>query len=88
MAMQDMRALVTERSTMTTYIRGETKEVPQHSIGFLLEGFVKAHGSQEELITSPAALWPLHRNQSFGNAHGTRSFQNEEKAGMTATHLN
>lgn len=65
MAMQELRALVAERSEMTIYIRGETIEVPQHSIGFLLEGFIKTQGVEEELITSPAALWPLHGNSSF-----------------------
>ena len=62
--MQELRALVAERSVMTTYIRGETIEIPHHSIGFLLEGFIKAHGSQEELIASPAVLLPLQGNQS------------------------
>ncbi|XP_050231838.1 sodium/hydrogen exchanger 7-like isoform X2 [Mercurialis annua] len=79
-SMQDMRALVAESSTMNTYIRGETIEVPLHSVGFLLEGFVKVHGFQEELITSPAALLPPHRNQSF-NAQGTQNIQNEEITG-------
>lgn len=62
--MQDLRVLVAERSTMNIYIRGEAFEIPQHSIGFLLEGFVKAQGSQE-LLTSPAALLPLYGDQSF-----------------------
>nr|APR62626.1 Na+/H+ antiporter [Ricinus communis] len=74
MVMHDMRALIAERSMMNTYIRGETIEIPYHSIGFLLEGFVKAHGYQEELITSPAVLLPPHKNQSF-NTHGTESSQ-------------
>ena len=67
--MQDLRALV---SIMNLYIRGETIEIPQHSIGFLLEGFIKTQGA-EELITSPAALLP---------AHGSLSFQNLETSGM------
>nr|UTD53590.1 Na+/H+ exchanger 7 [Casuarina glauca] len=66
MAMQDLRALVTERSVMNIYIRGETIEIPHHSIGFLLEGFVKTLGT-EELITSPAALLPSHGSLSFQN---------------------
>nr|AGW30210.1 SOS1 [Nitraria tangutorum] len=64
MTMQDLRALVAERSMMTTFLRGETIEVPRHSIGFLLEGFIKTH-VQEELITSPAALFPGQGNLSF-----------------------
>ncbi|XP_010066529.2 sodium/hydrogen exchanger 8 isoform X1 [Eucalyptus grandis] len=65
MAMQELRALVAERSEMTIFIRGETIEMPQHSIGFLLEGFIKTQGVEEELITSPAALRPSHGNSSF-----------------------
>ncbi|CAK9163719.1 unnamed protein product, partial [Ilex paraguariensis] len=65
MAMQDLRALVAERSTMSIYIRGETVELPHHSIGFLLEGFIKTQDVQEELITSPAALLPSYGDQSF-----------------------
>ncbi|CAK7326876.1 unnamed protein product [Dovyalis caffra] len=67
MSMQELRALVAERSVITTYIRGETIEVPNHSTGFLLEGFIKAHGFQEELIASPAVLLPLKGNQSSQN---------------------
>ncbi|XP_024462833.1 sodium/hydrogen exchanger 7 isoform X2 [Populus trichocarpa] len=65
MPMQELRALVAERSVMTTYIRGETIEIPHHSIGFLLEGFIKAHGFQDELTASPAVLLPPQGNQSF-----------------------
>lgn len=65
MAMQELRALVAERSRMAIYIRGETIEMPLHCIGFLLEGFIKAQGGQEELIPSPAALVPSHGNLSF-----------------------
>ncbi|GMH06731.1 hypothetical protein Nepgr_008571 [Nepenthes gracilis] len=71
MAMQDLRVLIAERSTMTTYIRGETVEVPSHSIGFLLEGFVKSHGLHQELITSPAALWPQKRDLSLPGIEGS-----------------
>ncbi|KAI8538634.1 hypothetical protein RHMOL_Rhmol09G0119600 [Rhododendron molle] len=65
MAMQDLRVLVAERSIMTIHIRGEYIEIPLHSIGFLLEGFVKTQGAQEELIISPAALLPSLGDQSF-----------------------
>ncbi|KAK9277152.1 hypothetical protein L1049_006691 [Liquidambar formosana] len=64
MAMQELRALLAERSIITIYLRGEIIEIPYHSIGFLLEGFVKCQGSLE-LITSPAALLPTHGNLSF-----------------------
>ncbi|KAK6281202.1 hypothetical protein POUND7_015027 [Theobroma cacao] len=68
MGLQDLRALIAERSMMTIYIRGETIEVPHQSIGFLLEGFIKPFNVQDELITSPAVLWPSHGIQSFRNA--------------------
>ncbi|KAJ4974131.1 hypothetical protein NE237_007305 [Protea cynaroides] len=75
MSMQELRALVAERSIMNTYIRGETVEVPNHSIGLLLEGFIKNQDVQE-LITSPAALLPLYGDQSFIKLEtaGARSF--------------
>lgn len=79
--MQDLRTLVTERSMMTTHIRGETIEIPHHSVGFLLEGFIKAHGFQEEFIVSPAALLPPHGKQSFVNSHASQGIQNEEITG-------
>lgn len=65
MAMQDMRTLVAERSIMSIRLRGETIEIPQHSIGLLLEGFVKTQVIQEELITSPAALLPSYGDLNF-----------------------
>ncbi|XP_010276296.1 PREDICTED: sodium/hydrogen exchanger 8 [Nelumbo nucifera] len=65
MAMQELRALVAEKSMMNTYIRGETIEIPHHSVGFLLEGFIKTQDVQEELITSPAALLPSYGDISF-----------------------
>ncbi|KAB1216544.1 Sodium/hydrogen exchanger 7 [Morella rubra] len=74
MALQDLRALVAERSIMNLYIRGEAIEVPHHSIGFLLEGFIRTQGV-EELITSPAALLPLHGI----------SFQNLQPSGTAVT---
>ncbi|XP_038875390.1 sodium/hydrogen exchanger 7 isoform X2 [Benincasa hispida] len=67
MEMRDFRVLVVERSVMTTHIAGETIEIPRHSIGLLLEGFIKSHGIQEELIASPAVLFSSHRNPSFHN---------------------
>ncbi|XP_019460039.1 PREDICTED: sodium/hydrogen exchanger 8 isoform X2 [Lupinus angustifolius] len=66
LTMQDLRALVAERSVMAIYIRGETIEIPRHSVAFLLEGYVKTQGIQE-LVTSPAALLPSHGNLSFQN---------------------
>nr|AGW30208.1 SOS1 [Reaumuria trigyna] len=70
MPMPELRALVAERSTMSIYIRGETVEVPHHSIGILLEGFVKSHGLHQEMITAPAALWSNKGNASFLNQEG------------------
>ncbi|KAF6168631.1 hypothetical protein GIB67_005243 [Kingdonia uniflora] len=72
MAMQELRTLVVERSVMNIYIRGETIEIPHHSIGFLLEGFVK---TQEELITSPGVLL---------SSYGDLSFLSVETSGATA----
>jgi hypothetical protein len=63
---QDLRGLIAERSEMTMYIRGETIEIPYHSVAFLLEGYVKIQGRQE-LVTAPAALVPSHGNRSFQN---------------------
>ena len=74
MTLQDLRALVAERSSMKKYIRGETIEVPYQSIGFLLEGFIKPFSVQEELISSPAVLLPSHGNQSFLNADMSGNF--------------
>ncbi|GER43354.1 sodium/hydrogen exchanger plant [Striga asiatica] len=64
MPMPDLRTLIAERSTMNIYIRGESFELPAHYVGFLLEGFVKIPGGQEELLTAPATILP-RRNQSF-----------------------
>ncbi|GAB2226023.1 hypothetical protein Droror1_Dr00021806 [Drosera rotundifolia] len=71
MAMQDMRALIAERSRMITCIRGETIELPPNFIGFLLEGFVKSQGLHQELITSPAALSPQKRDSSRVGLEGS-----------------
>ncbi|RDX89814.1 Sodium/hydrogen exchanger 7, partial [Mucuna pruriens] len=68
LAMQDLRALIADpkRSKMTTFIRGETIEIPYHSVALLLEGYVKTQGCQE-LIAAPAALLPSLGNLSFLN---------------------
>ncbi|KAF7827545.1 sodium/hydrogen exchanger 8 isoform X2 [Senna tora] len=87
LAMQNLRALVAERSVMTIYIRGETIEIPNHSIGILLEGYVKTH--VQELVTSPAALLPSHGNLSFQNLEisGTKdaSFSHRESSYLVET---
>ncbi|CAI0385036.1 unnamed protein product [Linum tenue] len=83
MTMHDLRALIVERSVMTTYIRGETIEIPPRSIGFLLEGFIKSHGVQEELVTSPAALFPAQGNQSSQNVHGMHGGQSFQRGSMS-----
>lgn len=76
--MQDMRTLVAERSSMSVYLRGESFEVPHHSIGFLLEGFVKAHGSHEGFLSAPAPLLPLSwEQQSFHNTEASASFSHQ-----------
>ncbi|MCD7454418.1 Son of sevenless 1 [Datura stramonium] len=76
--MQDMRALVAERSTMSVYIRGESFELPHHSIGILLEGFAKAHGSHEGLLSAPAPLLPSSwEQQSFHNIEASASFSHQ-----------
>ncbi|CAA0811542.1 Sodium/hydrogen exchanger 7 [Striga hermonthica] len=64
MPMPDLRTLIAERSTMNIYIRGESFELLAHTVGFLLEGFVKIPGGEEELLTAPATILP-RRNQSF-----------------------
>lgn len=75
MGMPDLRALVAERSTMSTYIRGESFELPHHSIGVLLEGFVRGQDAGE-LVTSPAALLPSRMDQSSRKSEmsGTQYF--------------
>lgn len=71
MRMQDVRALVAERSITTLYVRGESIEVPYQSIGILLEGTIKTQGIQEEVITSPAPLLSPHQYQSLQNLETT-----------------
>lgn len=68
MAMQELRTLIAERSTMKIFISGEIIEIHQHVIGFILEGFVRTQGSQEVLITSPAALVPSHEDLGIQNS--------------------
>ncbi|XP_010936832.1 sodium/hydrogen exchanger 8 isoform X2 [Elaeis guineensis] len=65
MTMQELRGLVSERSDMNIYIRGEVIEIRHNSIGFLLEGFIKTQDGQQDLITPPAALVPSHSDHSF-----------------------
>ncbi|KAJ8635853.1 hypothetical protein MRB53_010120 [Persea americana] len=67
MAMQELRTLIAERSTMKIFISGEIIDIHQHDIGFILEGFVRPQGSQEVLITSPAALVPSHEDLGVQN---------------------
>lgn len=83
MGMPDLRALVAERSTMSTYIRGESFELPHHSIGFLLEGFVRGQDAGE-LVTSPAALLPSRMDQSSRKSEmsGTQYYLSEFPAVM------
>ncbi|XP_042379307.1 sodium/hydrogen exchanger 7-like isoform X3 [Zingiber officinale] len=64
MTMQELRNLIAERSSMNIYIRGVI-EIRPRSVGFLLDGFLKTQDSTEQLIASPAALLPLHMEQSF-----------------------
>ncbi|KAJ6312828.1 hypothetical protein OIU77_014369 [Salix suchowensis] len=77
MLMEELRVLVAKRSVIIVYMRGETIEVSHDSIGFLLEGLINAHGSQEESIASPAVLLPLQGDQSSQNmeisAKGTQT---------------
>ncbi|RZC47698.1 hypothetical protein C5167_040630 [Papaver somniferum] len=67
MAMQELRSIVAERSEMNIFLRGETIEIPPHSIGFLFEGFVRTLTDPEELVTSPGVLLPSYGDLSFLN---------------------
>ncbi|KAF9623417.1 hypothetical protein IFM89_003001 [Coptis chinensis] len=67
MSMQELRALVVERSTMNIYLRGETIEIPNRSVGFLLEGYIKSQEVLEELIPAPAVLLSSYGDLSFLN---------------------
>lgn len=75
--MQEVRAIVAEKSTMSIHLRGESVEVPHHFIGLLLEGYIRGQGIQEELIASPSALLPLYGDTSFQGTDisGVRSHQ-------------
>ncbi|KAL5716355.1 Son of sevenless 1 [Ranunculus cassubicifolius] len=57
-SMQEMRALIVERSMMNLYMEGETVEIQAHSIGLLLDGSIRALQVPEEVISSPALLLP------------------------------
>ncbi|XP_020547393.1 sodium/hydrogen exchanger 7 isoform X2 [Sesamum indicum] len=76
MAMQDIRTFIAERSTMNIYIRGESFELLHHSVGLLLEGFIKVQGGQEELLTAPAAILP-RVDQSFRQSGTLGSFSQQ-----------
>lgn len=65
MSMQDLRTLIAERSMMNIYIREESFELLPQSVGFLLEGFIRMQGGQEELLTAPAAILPRLDQSSF-----------------------
>nr|BAK23260.1 Na+/H+ antiporter [Puccinellia tenuiflora] len=55
MAMREMRVLISERSTMNIYIKGEDIELGHNYVCILLEGFLKTN---QTLITPPAVLLP------------------------------
>lgn len=77
MSMQEMRALVLERSMMHTYLRGEMIEILPYNVAILLEGFVK-HESRDESIASPSALVPScteHHLISAGSRQGSAAHQ-------------
>ncbi|KAK7273774.1 hypothetical protein RIF29_14837 [Crotalaria pallida] len=52
--------------TCYAFFDSEQPRPPHHSVRFLLEGYVKIQGIQEQ-VTSPAALLPSHGNLSFQN---------------------
>uniref|UniRef100_A0A0D9Y1X9 Cyclic nucleotide-binding domain-containing protein n=1 Tax=Leersia perrieri TaxID=77586 RepID=A0A0D9Y1X9_9ORYZ len=65
MATHELRVLITERSTMNIYIKGEEIELEQNYIGILLEGFLKTRN--QTLITPPGLLLPPNADlNSFG----------------------
>ncbi|KAM0849196.1 hypothetical protein ACQ4PT_053881 [Festuca glaucescens] len=55
MAMHEMRVLISERSVLNIYIKGEDIELGHNYVGILLEGFLKMNN---HLITPPAVLLP------------------------------
>ncbi|CAH9071603.1 unnamed protein product, partial [Cuscuta epithymum] len=66
--MPDLRAFIARKSTLSTYTRGESFELAHHSIGFLLEGFVKSQGEDGQLVSFPAALYPSCEGKSSGKS--------------------
>ncbi|KAG8382645.1 hypothetical protein BUALT_Bualt05G0098900 [Buddleja alternifolia] len=80
MSMQDLRELIAERATMSIYITGESFELRHQSVGFLLEGFIKIQGAQEELLIAPAAILPragqsFYGSETLGGRAGSFSHQ-------------
>ncbi|RZC85741.1 hypothetical protein C5167_026412 [Papaver somniferum] len=67
MAVHELRSLVVEKSDMNIYISEEIIEIPPHSVGFLLEGFINSITDPEEMVTSPGVLLPSHGDLSFLN---------------------
>ncbi|RZC92294.1 hypothetical protein C5167_026930 [Papaver somniferum] len=67
MAMHELRSLVVEKSDMNIYISEEIIEIPPHSVGFLLEGFINSITDPEEMVTSPGVLLPSYGDLSFLN---------------------
>jgi len=53
--LQEIRALVTECSSMRIFLRGEVFELWQRGMAVLLEGFVRQEHNTE-IITAPAGL--------------------------------
>lgn len=49
---QELRALVVDKSMMNIYRRGEIIVIPNHSVGFLLEGSVTSQEVPKKLIPS------------------------------------
>jgi hypothetical protein len=76
MAMHEMRVLISERSMLNIYIKGEDIELGHNYVGILLEGFLKMNN---HLITPPAVLLPSNTDlnvfglQSSGSTHFHRS---------------
>jgi hypothetical protein len=65
MPMHEIRVLITERSTISVYIRGETIEIEQNHVGILLEGYLRSE--DKNLIKPPGVLLPSNSDwSSFG----------------------
>ena len=77
MAMHEMRVLISERSSMNIYIKGEDIEIGPNYVGILLEGFLKTENRNS--IKHPAVLLPSNTDlnlfglQSSGFPHSNRS---------------